>query len=522
MNSSDRSAASISLRYLLVLGLLALLAVVNYVMLEQKIRASHNSTQVLNLTGRQRFLLQRSTWLAERLVESSDPQQQQNLRQELSETLRLMDSSHQAIMKGSPSIGLAPVTETAARELYLGGPQALDPAMQKFIEHGEALVAAPAATLTADNADFIAVHNAASASRLMGSLDRAVEHHQQQSEAELGQLRQLQRWMLAGMLTVIVLTALVVFRPMQRRIEQEMSKLQTLNETLEQRVAERSAAAEQRAAELAASRGALEEKTRILQSILDGMSDGVVVVNPSGKFLLFNASAEAMLGIGASDTPPERWTEHYSLYLPDRVTPFPTEELPLVRAMQGESVDRCEMFVRLASGLAGVWLTAAARPLRDQQGRLTGAVAVLQDSTRHKQAEAALRESEALYQSLMDTLPLNFFRKDLDGAFTFANQRFCDTVGRPLDDVLAKTDFDLFPIELAEKYLRDDHRVIDTGEPFEVIEQHRKPGGELIYVQVLKAPVYDAQRNIIGIQGIFWDVTGRKLDRQREAESQAG
>jgi PAS domain S-box-containing protein len=266
----------------------------------------------------------------------------------------------------------------------------------------------------------------------------------------------------------------------------------------------------------------LEEQTRILRSILDGMSDGVVVVDRQGKFLLFNAAAETMLGIGASDTPPERWTEHYSLYLPDRVTPFPTDRLPLVRAMQGESVDRCEIFVRLASGLAGVWMMVSARPLRNDRGELSGAVAVLQDSTRRKQAEAALRESEALYQSLMDALPLNFFRKDLDGAFTFANQRFCDTVGRPLDDVLGKTDFDLFPIEFAEKYLSDDHRVIDTAQPLEDVEQHRKPDGELIYVQVLIAPVYDAQRNIIGIQGIFWDVTGRKLDRPHPAERQPG
>jgi rsbT co-antagonist protein RsbR len=78
-----------------------------------------------------------------------------------------------------------------------------------------------------------------------------------------------------------------------------------------------------------------------------------------------------------------------------------------------------------------------------------------------------------------------------------------------LDDLLGKTDFDFYPVELAEKYLRDDHRVIDTGEPFEDIEEHRKPTGELIHVQVLKAPVYDAQGMIIGIQGVFWDVSGR-------------
>jgi PAS domain S-box-containing protein len=519
MNSSDTAATSISLRYLLVLGVLALLAVLNYGVLEQKIDASHKSTQVLNLTGRQRFLLERSVLLAERLVEAPAARRVA-LEQELSESLSLMRSSHQAIVAGSKSLELPPIEQTTARSLYLDGPDALDPTMQRFLSAAEALAQAPAESLNAQNEQLAAVRQAASPAQLLGLLDQAVEHHQQENDAQLNRLRLWQRWMLAGMLTAIVLTALVVFRPMQRRIEQEMTMLQTLNETLEQRVAERSAAAEQRAADLMKSQAALEEKSLILRSILDGMSDGVVVVDQQGKFLLFNAAAETMLGIGASDVPPERWTEHYSLYLPDRVTPFPTEQLPLVRAMRGEPVDRCELFVRLASGLAGVWLTAAARPLRDAKEQLCGAVAVLQDSTRRKQAEAALRESEALYQSLMEALPLNFFRKDLDGAFTFANQRFCDTVGRPLDDVLGKTDFDLFPVELAEKYLRDDHRVIDTGEHFEDIEQHRKPNGELIFVQVLKAPVYDAQRDIIGIQGIFWDVTSRNLERRQEAERQ--
>jgi len=127
-----------------------------------------------------------------------------------------------------------------------------------------------------------------------------------------------------------------------------------------------------------------------------------------------------------------------------------------------------------------------------------------------KQAEQTLRESEAVYLSLVESLPLNVLRKDLEGRVVFGNQRYCETLGHTLDELVGKTDFDLFPRELAEKYRSDDAAVIATREVMEIVEQHVKPDGEMIYVQVLKAPVCDADGNIVGVQGMFWDVTARE------------
>jgi PAS domain S-box-containing protein len=126
-----------------------------------------------------------------------------------------------------------------------------------------------------------------------------------------------------------------------------------------------------------------------------------------------------------------------------------------------------------------------------------------------KRAEEALQKSEAFYHSLVESLPQNILRKDLDGRFTFGNTRFCNEMGKTLDEIVGKTDFDFFPAELAEKYRADDRRVIETGKSFEVVEKHVTPGGETLYVQVIKSPVYDASGRVIGAQGIFWDVTAR-------------
>jgi PAS domain S-box-containing protein len=125
-------------------------------------------------------------------------------------------------------------------------------------------------------------------------------------------------------------------------------------------------------------------------------------------------------------------------------------------------------------------------------------------------AERSLRDSEALYHSLVDTLPISILRKDLQGRVTFGNRGYAEKMGRPLSELVGKTDFDLFPRELAEKYLRDDQQVICNGTIFEDVEEHRAADGNRSYVHVLKAPVRDANGKVLGTQVIFWDVTGRK------------
>jgi two-component system sensor histidine kinase/response regulator len=129
---------------------------------------------------------------------------------------------------------------------------------------------------------------------------------------------------------------------------------------------------------------------------------------------------------------------------------------------------------------------------------------------RHQATEQRLRISEAFYQTLVETLPQNILRKDLQGRFTFANRRFCQAIGKRLEEILGKTDFDLFPAELAAKYHRDDLRVTTTLENLDTVEAHQGPHGEKLFVHVIKSPLYDAAGKVIGIQGIFWDVTQRK------------
>ncbi len=189
-------------------------------------------------------------------------------------------------------------------------------------------------------------------------------------------------------------------RTQTRELELEVAErlraqeeLKTFNVTLEQRVAERSAAAEQRAQELARSQEALEKQTRILQSILDSMSDGVIVADDAGQFMLVNPAARGMLRLEPGDAPTDGWAERHGLMLPDTVTPYSTDAFPLMLAIRGVAVDAAEVFVQ-EGGQRGTWLSVNATPLKDEEGVLHNGVAVFRNITAQKRTEEELLKAK--------------------------------------------------------------------------------------------------------------------------------
>jgi two-component system NtrC family sensor kinase len=137
-----------------------------------------------------------------------------------------------------------------------------------------------------------------------------------------------------------------------------------------------------------------------------------------------------------------------------------------------------------------------------------------------QRAEAALRDSEALYQSLVERLPQSIFRKDREGRITYANQRLCEKLQRSKEEIVGKTDFDLFRADLAAQYVKDDQIILRHGKTYETVEMHQLPDGASIWVQVVKTPLYDAEGQIVGVQGIFWDVTEKKQAEENLAASE--
>jgi PAS domain S-box-containing protein len=145
------------------------------------------------------------------------------------------------------------------------------------------------------------------------------------------------------------------------------------------------------AEELRVSRQALEEKTFILQSVLDSMIEGLVAADQHGNFILWNEAAEKIVGRGATKLPPREWSAHYQVYTADMVTPIGPGEGPLERALRGET-SSTEIILHNPELDRQVWLEINSSPLRSKDGALRGGVSAFRDITQRKTDEIEIRK----------------------------------------------------------------------------------------------------------------------------------
>src|SRR5437016_7012350 len=209
---------------------------------------------------------------------------------------------------------------------------------------------------------------------------------------------------------------------------------------------------------------AAEEK---YHSVFDHLVEGIFRTTPEGRYLMANAALARIYGYASPDDLIQGLTDiSRRLYVQEgRRDEF-------VRLMQQhDTLTDFESQIFRKDG-STIWISENCRAVRDHKGLLLYYEGTVEDITQRRQVEEKLRDSEALYQSLVENLPQNIFRKDLQERFTFANQQFCKVLGKKLEEIKGKTDFDFFPKELAEKYQRDDRRVLETGKPYQTVEEN--------------------------------------------------
>lgn len=243
----------------------------------------------------------------------------------------------------------------------------------------------------------------------------------------------------------------------------------------------------------------LDKNQVFLRAILNNIPFDLWVCDADGRYYIQNAISLDLAGDLIGKT-----VDELNFIPPEQLTEYKAKHL---RVLRGETIR--EEIQEIVKGEER-FLLSVQTPVRED-GQILGFVGMQIDLTDIRQAEKSLQESEALYQSLVEVMPMSVCRKDLDGRFTFANGRYCEGFNLSEAEILGKTDFDLHPKELAEKYREDDRAVITSEQATVIVEEHQPIDGERSHVQVFKSPIFDAQGQVNGIQIVFWDISERVL-----------
>lgn len=220
-------------------------------------------------------------------------------------------------------------------------------------------------------------------------------------------------------------------------LEEANQELQEINRTLEREVAERRRVQER-----------MQNSKQLVQSVLESASEGILVVDTRGEYLCFNSAAERLFGQGAIKAPPEEWPRIYGIFKPDQVTLYPFDELPIVRAMEGETTVDCELVIRRENAEEGTSVSVNAVPLLDVQGRRMGGVAVFRDVTERKKLQCELSQAQKLeaigqlaagiaheINTPMQCVGSNVeFLKNCYDRLLLVLDKYCEIIGRPERD----------------------------------------------------------------------------------------
>jgi PAS domain S-box-containing protein len=254
---------------------------------------------------------------------------------------------------------------------------------------------------------------------------------------------------------------------------------------------------------------ALRQSEQRFRSAFETAALGVCLISPAGKFLQVNAALGKMLGYSEAEllsTDIEEITYSEDL----------ESDLHYIqRTLAGEipGFDTEKRYWHKNGHL--IWTRVSAALVQDESDRPLYFIAQIQDITDRKVAEAALQEKERYLRLILNNIPQQVFWKDTNLVFQGCNANWAEAAGlEGPAAVIGKTDYDLLPQrDLAEAFRARDRQIIETGTPeLHVIAKKVRPGpdGKIIWLDINKMPIRDAQGNVIGLLGVLEDITLRK------------
>jgi PAS domain S-box-containing protein len=260
------------------------------------------------------------------------------------------------------------------------------------------------------------------------------------------------------------------------------------------------------------TRREIEEERALLKAIFEYAPSGIVVTNRQGRVILTNPEADRIYS--RSVPYGEEFESHERLEICHLDgTPVNPRDLPLTRAtLDGEVNINMDLAIRLPNGNLRPILVNST-PIRDQKGKVSGAVAVFQDMTDRKRAEQQLRESEERFKVALKNSPITVYTTDRELRYTWIHN---PPLGFSPNQMIGKRDDEIFSAAQAEMMVAFKRKVLEsgTGARQEII---LKLEGQTIIFDMTAEPIYDGKAEIEGLTVAAVDMTEQ---RQLEAEMQ--
>ncbi|MFZ3137435.1 MAG: EAL domain-containing protein [Thermodesulfovibrionales bacterium] len=146
----------------------------------------------------------------------------------------------------------------------------------------------------------------------------------------------------------------------------------------------------------------------------------------------------------------------------------------------------------------------------DAEGKPLKLIGSLRDITERKQADKKLSENREQLKAILDNVPDIAWLKDRESRFIAVNKPFGKACGVNPDELPGRTDIDIWPMELAERYRTDDKEVMETRTRKQVEEPLIDKDGNKTWIETIKTPVFNSAGEVIGTTGIARDITERK------------
>ena len=259
----------------------------------------------------------------------------------------------------------------------------------------------------------------------------------------------------------------------------------------------------------------LDRDKNFVRTLLDNLSDGIVFCDRDGTITLFNQATRNFHGLPQKAISPEQWAEHYNLYLPDGQTKMSKPEIPLFRALMGESVRDVEMMIVPKQGKARI-LLANGDPIIDSNGHKIGAVVAMRDITERQQAEAELNLERVFIKTLLENLSDGIVACDADGTLALFNRASTELFSAPFKSVPPQQWAEYYNLydAVGKNYLQPSEIPLFRalmGESFTDVELMTIPkSGQARTLLSNGSPIIDHDGNKLGAVVAIQDITARK------------